>query len=137
MKKSKINIKNIEYTTEMRCSKEELADLFLSVNWNSGKYPERLQKAIRGSTYKVFAYDKEMLVGMVSALSDGEINLIISYILVRPEYQRRKIGSNLLQKIIAIKHYSRVVLVSEEDIKDFYLYNNFIEDGVGMFKINW
>lgn len=78
-----------------------------------------------------------MLVGMVSALSDGEINLIISYILVRPEYQRRKIGSNLLQKIIAIKHYSRVVLASEEDIKDFYLYNNFIEDGVGMFKINW
>ena len=137
MKKLEIDIKNIEYTTEMRCSKQELADLFLSVNWNSGKYPDRLYKAICGSTYKVFAYDKEKLVGMVSGLADGEINFIISYILVRPEYQRKKIGSTLLQKIMTIKHYSRVVLISEEDIKEFYFYNHFIQDGVGMFRIDW
>ena len=69
MKRFESDIKNIVYTTEMRCDKGELADLFLSVNWNSGKYPDRLYKAICGSTYKVFAYDKEKLVGMVSGLS--------------------------------------------------------------------
>ena len=62
MKKLEIDIKNIEYTTEMRCSKQELADLFLSVNWNSGKYPDRLYKAICGSTYKVFAYESYFYV---------------------------------------------------------------------------
>ena len=74
---------------------------------------------------------------MVSGLADGEINFIISYILVRPEYQRKKIGSTLLQKIMTIKHYSRVVLISEEDIKEFYFYNHFIQDGIGMFRIDW
>ena len=33
MKRFENDIQNIEYTTEMRCDKGELADLFLSVNW--------------------------------------------------------------------------------------------------------
>ncbi len=31
----------IKYTNNMSCTKEELSELFLSVNWNSGKYPDK------------------------------------------------------------------------------------------------
>ena len=40
----------------MYCTRDELKDLFLSVNWNSGKYPDKLYESIKNSTYKIFAY---------------------------------------------------------------------------------
>jgi ribosomal protein S18 acetylase RimI-like enzyme len=127
----------IQYTEEMKCSKEELANLFLSVNWNSGKYPDKLYESIKNSTYKIFAYDDGKLIGMISALSDECINLFISYLLVDPNYQNMKIGSILLNKLITIKDFNRIELITDDKDKDFYLKNGFIEDGIGMFKIRW
>lgn len=43
----------INYKTEMTRTKEEIAQLFLSVNWNSGKYSEKLYTSIKNSTYKI------------------------------------------------------------------------------------
>jgi GNAT superfamily N-acetyltransferase len=127
----------IKYTEEMKCSKEELANLFLSVNWNSGKYPDKLYESIKNSTYKIFAYDDDILIGMISALSDECINLFISYLLVDPNYQNMKIGSTLFNKLISIKDFNRIELITDVKDKDFYLKNGFIEDGIGMFKIKW
>ncbi len=127
----------IKYTNNMSCTKEELSELFLSVNWNSGKYPDKLYESIKNSTYKIFAYDDSRLVGMVAGLSDECINLFISYLLVNPEYHNNKIGTTLLHEITTIKNFNRIELISEIKDKDFYLKNNFIEDGVGMFKIKW
>jgi GNAT superfamily N-acetyltransferase len=127
----------IKYTNEMKCSKEELASLFLSVNWNSGRYPDELYESIRNSTYKIFAYDDDKLIGMISALSDQCINLFISYLVVDPDYQNKKIGSTLLNKLTSIKDFNRIELISDEKDKNFYLKNDFIEDGVGIFKIKW
>ena len=127
----------INYKTEMNCTKEEIAQLFLSVNWNSGKYPEKLYTSIKNSTYKFFAYDDNKLIGLVTALSDQCINLFISYLVVAPEYQNQKIGTTLLNQIMAIKQFNRIELISDTKDKEFYLKNGFIEDGVGIFKIDW
>ena len=127
----------INYKTEMNCTKEEIAQLFLSVNWNSGKYPEKLYTSIKNSTYKIFAYDDNKLIGLVTALSDQCINLFISYLVVAPEYQNQKIGTTLLNQITAIKQFNRIELISDTKDKEFYLKNGFIEDGVGIFKIDW
>lgn len=127
----------INYKTEMTCTKEEIAQLFLSVNWNSGKYPEKLYTSIKNSTYKIFAYDDNKLIGLVTALSDQCINLFISYLVVAPEYQNQKIGTTLLNQITAIKQFNRIELISDTKDKEFYLKNGFIEDGVGIFKIDW
>lgn len=127
----------IKYIDEMKCTKEELANLFLSVNWNSGKYPDRLYESIKNSTYKLFAYDDDRLIGMVAALSDQCINLFISYLVVAPDYQNKKIGTTLLEKITSLKKFNRIELITDVKDKDFYLKNGFIEDGVGMFKIKW
>lgn len=127
----------IKYTNEMTCTKKELSDLFLSVNWNSGKFPDKLYESVSNSTYKIFAYDEDKLIGMVTGLSDQCINLFISYLLVSPEYQNQKIGTNLLDKIINIKEFNRVELITDKNDRDFYLKNGFREDGVGMFRIKW
>lgn len=127
----------INYKTEMTCTKEEIAQLFLSVNWNSGKYPEKLYTSIKNSTYKIFAYDDNKLIGLVTALSDQCINLFISYLVVSPEYQNQKIGTTLLSQITTIKQFNRIELISDTKDKEFYLKNGFIEEGVGIFKIDW
>ena len=127
----------IKYTEEMTFSKEDLQELYLSVNWNSGKYPDKLFESIQNSTYKIFAYDDDKLIGLVTGLSDNCINLFISYLVVKPEYQNKKIGTQLLNKIISKKNFNRIQLISEDKDKNFYLKNGFIKDGVGIFKINW
>lgn len=127
----------IKYTEEMICTKEELKDLYLSVNWNSGKYPEKLYQSVKNSTYKIFAYDDDKLIGLVTGLSDNCINLFISYLVVTPEYQNQKIGTTLLNKIVSKRKFNRIQLITENKDKNFYLKNGFIEDGVGIFKIEW
>ena len=127
----------IEYREKMTCTKEELSDLYLSVNWNSGKYPDRLYESVKNSTYKIFAYDDQKLVGLVTGLSDNCINLFVSYLLVKPEYHNKKIGSTLLNKIVSKKDFNRVQLITDIKDKDFYMRNGFIENGVGIFKIKW
>ena len=127
----------IKYTEEMTCTKEDLKNLYLSVNWNSGKYPDKLYESIKNSTYKIFAYDDDKLIGLVTGLSDNCINLFISYLVVAPEYQNKKIGTTLLNKIVSKKDFNRIQLITESKDKEFYLKNGFIEDGVGIFKIQW
>lgn len=127
----------IKYTEEMICTKEDLKNLYLSVNWNSGKYPDRLYESIKNSTYKIFAYDDDKLIGLATGLSDNCINLFISYLVVAPEYQNKKIGTTLLNKIVSKKDFNRIQLITESKDKEFYLKNGFIEDGVGIFKIHW
>ena len=127
----------IKYTEEMTCTKEDLKDLYLSVNWNSGKYPEKLYESVKKSTYKIFAYDDDKLIGLVTGLSDNCINLFISYLVVTPKYQNQKIGTTLLKKIVSKRKFNRIQLITESKDKNFYLKNGFIEDGVGIFKIEW
>ncbi len=43
-------------------SKKELEELFLSVNWDSGKYPEKLVIAMKNSSNVISAWDNEKLI---------------------------------------------------------------------------
>ncbi len=127
----------IKYTEDMYCKNEDLERLFLSVNWNSGKYPDRLYESIRNSTYRIFVYDDDKLIGLVTALSDECINLFISYLVIDPKYQKQGIGTELLNRITSKKEFNRIQLITEDKDKDFYIKNGFVQDGVGIFKINW
>ena len=43
-------MKNIQYKTTKNFSENELKELFLSVNWSSGNYPEKLVIAMENSS---------------------------------------------------------------------------------------
>lgn len=77
----------ITYTDEKKFTKEQIQRLFLSVGWVSGQYPERLHKALMGSSTVFSAWDGERLVGLVRVLDDTEMVAYMHYVLVDPEYQ--------------------------------------------------
>ena len=51
-----------QYTEEKKFTKEQVQELFLSVGWVSGNYPERLYKALMHSSTVLTVWDGEKLV---------------------------------------------------------------------------
>ena len=70
----------ITYTDEKKFTKEQTQRLFLSVGWVSGQYPERLHKALMGSSTAFSAWDGERLVGLVRVLDDTEMVAYMHYV---------------------------------------------------------
>ena len=56
---------DIKYTEEKVFTQKQIEELFLSVNWISGKYPDKLYKALLESSTVITAWDEERLVGLV------------------------------------------------------------------------
>lgn len=112
---------NIEFKEIHDFSEQELKDLFLSVEWSSGHYPERLAIAMKNFTTVISAWDNKKLVGMICAMDDGIMNAYIHYLLVRPKYQGSGIGKNLVKKAKEkYKNFLRIVLVAYNKEIAFY-----------------
>ena len=87
---------NITYKETKEFNRNELEELFLSVGWLSGRYPERLVKALKQSSTVITAWDGERLVGLIRALDDGEMMAFAHYLLVHPDYQGNGIAARLV-----------------------------------------
>ncbi|MCL2299275.1 MAG: GNAT family N-acetyltransferase, partial [Firmicutes bacterium] len=66
---------------------QALQELFLSVEWSSGHYPDRLALAMKNFETVYSAWDGGRLVGLICAMDDGVMTAYVHYLLVRPEYQ--------------------------------------------------
>ena len=55
-------------------TKEELEDLFLSVEWSSGHFPDKLVIAMKNYETVFSAWDEDKLVGLICAMDDGIMN---------------------------------------------------------------
>lgn len=100
---------------------EELQDLFLSVEWSSGHFPDKLVIAMKHFETVYTAWDGDKLVGLVCAMDDSVMTAYIHYMLVRPEYQKMGIGKALIEKMKAhYKDYLRIVLVAYDKELGFY-----------------
>jgi len=126
----------ITYTDEKKFTKEQTQRLFLSVGWVSGQYPERLHKALMGSSTVFSAWDGERLVGLVRVLDDTEMVAYMHYVLVDPEYQGRGIAGHLVVMVKQRYHDYLYIEVMPEESKNatFYEKHGFhiMEDGVAM-----
>ena len=58
-------IMNIDYSDQKEFAKEELERLFLSVDWSSGHFPDKLVIAMRNYKAVYSAWDGDKLVEMV------------------------------------------------------------------------
>lgn len=111
----------IEYKTTHDFTAEQLERLFLSVDWSSGHFPDKLVKAMHGYDTVISAWDGDKLIGMICALDDGIMTAYIHYLLVDPEYQDKKIGRTLVEMAKEkYKDYLRTVLVAYKDEIHFY-----------------
>ena len=89
----------LRYTEEKCFTREQVQQLFLSVNWVSGNYPDRLYKALMHSSMVLTVWDKEKLVGLTRVLDDTEMLAQIHYVLVDPDYQGQGIAGRMIEYV--------------------------------------
>lgn len=106
----------ITYSTEKNYTAEQLKELFLSVEWLSGKYPVKLKKALDNCGTVITAWDGGELVGLINAIDDGVLTAYVHYLCVKPEYQAKGIGRELLRQVKEkYQGYLYLLLVAENE----------------------
>ncbi len=105
----------LNFTEEKTFTQEQVEELFLSVNWISGKYPERLYKALMHSSTVLTVWDDKKLVGLTRVLDDSAMLAQIHYVLVHPSYQGKGIAGQMIEYI-------------KEKYKDFFYIEGMPED---------
>lgn len=112
---------NIEYQDTHDFTKDELKRLFLSVNWSSGHFPDKLVVAMRNYGTVFSAWDDNKLVGLICAMDDGIMNAYVHYLLVDPDCQGQGIGRRLVDMVKEkYKDYMRIVVVAYDNEQRFY-----------------
>lgn len=82
-------------------NEEEILNLYKSVGWlNYTSNPAMLKNAYKNSLKILGAYDADKLVGIIRVVGDGYSIVYIQDMIVLPEYQRKGIGTLLLEKIL-------------------------------------
>ena len=112
---------------------EEFNYLYDAVGW--GSYDEKVsEKALANTMYSVSAYDDDKIIGYGRIIGDGICFLYIHDVMVIPKYQNKKIGSQimnkLLEKVNQIKienPYVRVYLGASKGKEKFYERFGFIK----------
>ena len=80
---------------------DELLPLYAAVGWtNYTARPEMLEAAYRNSLCVLSAYDGDRLIGVLRAVGDGASVVFVQDLLVLPAYQRKGIGTRLLQTLL-------------------------------------
>jgi len=117
---------NITYKNIKLFGKLELENIFLSVDWASGHYPNELVIATKNFSTVFSAWDGDKLIGLISVLDDGIMTAYVHYLLVNPEYQKKGIGITLVKMVTEkYKDYLRIVLVAVDDQINFYKHCGF------------
>lgn len=111
----------ITYSDTHTFTKEALEELFLSVDWSSGHYPDKLVVAMEQFHAVYSDWSGDRLVGMICAMDDGIMNAYIHYLLVNPEFQDNAIGRTLVEMTKEhYKDYMRIALIAYNNEAHFY-----------------
>lgn len=103
-------------------SPEAMADLRESVGWN--RMEKEYGNPLMTSFFHIAVYDEDQLVGYVDSVSNGVTDAYIQDLIVRPDYQGKGIGTDLMKKMIASlkeKHIYMISVIFEESLKPFYV----------------
>ena len=112
---------NIEYKDTHYFEEKNLEDLFLSVDWSSGHFPDKLKVAMENYKSVFSAWDGDKLVGLICVMDDGIMNAYIHYLLVNPEYQGADIGRTLVEMTKEhYKDYMRICVIAYDTALKFY-----------------
>ncbi|MFC1958345.1 GNAT family N-acetyltransferase [Chloroflexota bacterium] len=111
-------------------SVEEYNQLRQSVGW--GIYEDDvIDKALPNSLYCVCAFVNAEIVGMARLIGDGGLVYYIQDTIIKPDYQRKGIGTNLMNKIMEYirthaSHNSIIGLLSAKGKEQFYEHYGFV-----------
>ncbi len=86
----------------------EFNNLTESVGW--GKRDNKIvEEALKNTLYSICVYDVDKLIGYARIIGDKTIFLYIHDVMVIPEYQGKKIGTEIMKKLLnQINEYKKV-----------------------------
>lgn len=98
-----------------------LSDLREAVGWN--RMESEYENPLLTSYYHIAVYEKDELVGYIDCVSNGVTDAYIQDLMVHPNYQRKGLGTDLMNKMITYLKEKRIYIISvvfEESLKPFY-----------------
>lgn len=112
----------LQYVMDPGASPESIAALRRSVGW--GGMEAELKNPALGDYLRIACYDEEELVGFLDVVSNGVTDAYIQDVMVRPDYQGKGIGTELMNRAIrrlkADEIYMISVIYGEEELRPFY-----------------
>jgi aralkylamine N-acetyltransferase len=86
-----------------------------------GRAGDKILRAFEKSSVVRFAKAEGCgLIGACRAITDGEYHAFVYDVAVRPEYQGRGIGKELMSRLLAELRVWRVMLVADQQVQGFY-----------------
>jgi GNAT superfamily N-acetyltransferase len=132
-------IMKIEFKNELP-DIEQYFELYLTTGWNEeyNLTKHELAASISNSYFSVSAYDENKLVGFGRFVSDGIMHAMIYEMIVDPDYQRKKIGSEIMNRLLKEcleLNIRDIQLFCAKGKRNFYESHGFVsrpDDGPGM-----
>jgi len=120
----------IRYSDETKPSMAEVVELYRTVRWSSANKPDSLHAGLVASHSLVTAWDEKMLVGLGNAISDGHLVVYFPHLIVRPEYQGKGIGTELMGRMMKrYRGFHQQTLLADGRAVDFYKKLGFFRAG--------
>lgn len=113
--------KAIQYSDTRDLPRDKILALYKANHWGVADRPEALHKGLINSDYVVTAWDRDRLVGLGNAISDGHLVVYYPHLLVHPNYHKRGIGKELVKRLADhYQNFHQRILVSEHHAIKFY-----------------
>jgi ribosomal protein S18 acetylase RimI-like enzyme len=110
-----------EYKIKCKIDPKEIAELRKSVGWNG--MLESYKKALQNSYFYICCFKDNELIGFLDVVSNGITDAYIQDVIVKPSFQKKGIGKELMK--IAIEKLTQdgvyaISVLFTEDNRDFY-----------------
>lgn len=118
----------MKYVYDAQVSANDISSLREAVGRNQLK--SCYQDPRMTSFVHIAAYEKDQLVGFVDSVSNGVTDAYIQDLMVHPDFQGKGIGTELMNRIIALLKEKQIFTISviyEERLKEFYRRFGFFE----------
>lgn len=104
----------------------EILPLYASVGWTAyTDHPDVLRKGFANSMLTLAAYEGEQLMGIIRTVGDSHTIVFVQDILVFPEYQRKGVGTALLQAVLdRYSHVRQIELATDNTEKTIAFYRS-------------
>ena len=100
---------------------EEIIRIYKANNWSSAEKPTELYNGLMNSHSLITAWNKEKLIGIGNAISDGHLIVYYPHLLVHPNYQGKGIGQMIMDKMQEkYKNFHMQMLTADGKAIDFY-----------------
>jgi aralkylamine N-acetyltransferase len=99
---------------------DRVAALFGEIGWTA-RQPDEVRASFERSTFKAFAFEGDQLIGFGRTVDDGRFYAILADVVVAPTWQRRGVGTAIVQDLQGrLEGFRMVMLTATPEVQPFY-----------------